>query len=115
MAMGKGIGGMAGGKTTGKMRTIADFRAKSKAIREGFRPGGNIDMAVKASRAAKTAAPAAGLGVLSNGPAAKAAGSGMMGNRSVAGRTVGDALTSATGKSSKMGKRPASKKPFGTL
>ena len=100
MAMGKGIGG--------KMASVRGAVAARKAASVAAAAGGP-----KATR--PTAGKPTGMGVLSNGPAAKAAGSGMMGNRSVAGRKVGDALTSATGKTSKAGRQPASKKPFGTL
>ena len=107
MAMGRGIGGM--------------MSAAGKAGR-----GAGIRGAVAARKAASVAAAAGGpkatnptagkpMGMMSNGPAAKAAAPGMMGNRAVAGRKVGDALTSATGKTSKAGRQPTSKKPFGTL
>ncbi len=104
-----------GGNPGSKMRTIGDFKAKSKAIREGFKPGGNIDMAVKASRAAKAAAPTAGMGVMSNGPAAAKSGMGIKG----ASRTIMDAYktggTKAAGKAMREYAGRTPKKPFGTL
>ena len=115
MAMGKGIGGMAGGKMAGKMRTVADFKAKAKSIREGFKPGGNIDMAVKASRAAKTAAPAAGLGMMSNGPAAKAAAPAAGMGIKAKSKTIMDAYKTGGTKAAGKAMRAVAKKPFGTL
>lgn len=112
MAMGKGIGGMvaAGGKMggSGVRGAVAARKAASVAAAAGGPKATN-----------PTAGKPSGMGVLGNTKAATnsaAAGAyGMMGNRAVAGRKVGDALTSATGKTSKAGKRPSSKKPFGTL
>ena len=107
MAMGKGIGATGGFKGV-----MTRFRAGAAARKAAAAAGGP-----KATN--PTAGKPSGMGVLGNTKAATnsaAAGAyGMMGSRAVAGRKVGDALTSATGKNSKMGKRPSSKKPFGTL
>ena len=114
MAMGKGIGATGGFKGV-----MTRFRAGAAARKAAAAAGGP-----KATN--PTAGKPSGMGVLGNSKAAtnaaaattyaaKAAGSGMMGNRAVAGRKVGDALTSATGKTSKAGRQPTSKKPFGTL
>ena len=107
MAMGKGIGATGGFKGV-----MTRFRAGAAARKAAAAAGGP-----KATN--PTAGKPSGMGVLGNTKAATnsaAVGAyGMMGNRAVAGRTVGDALTSAAGKNPKMGKRPSSKKPFGTL
>jgi hypothetical protein len=101
------------GKPVNRMRTLADFKAKGKQISDGFKPGGYIDVAVKASRAAKTAAPATGMGVMSNGPAAKTAGSGM--GIKARSNTIGEAFKTGGPKAASKAMRATTKKPFGTL
>jgi hypothetical protein len=105
------------GKPANRMRTVADFKAKGKQISDGFKPGGYIDVAVKASRAAKAAAPTTGMGVMSNGPAAKPAvpSEGIKARRN----TIVDAYKTGGVKAVRkafgdMGSR-GRKKPFGTL
>jgi hypothetical protein len=107
MAMGKGIGGMPGG--TKGARGVRDAVRTRKAASVAAAAGGP-----KATN--PTAGKPSGMGVLGNSKAGISAGGlGAAIGKSVKGRTVGDALTSATGKTSKAGRQPASKKPFGTL
>ena len=108
MAMGRGIGATGGIK--GNMARVRGSIASRKAASVAAAAGG--------PKATNPTAGKSGFGVLGAKAAGSGTGKGPMGayfGGGVAGRTVGDALTSATGKTSRAGRQPTSKKPFGTL